>query len=125
MQGDDLEFERMAQGVERRRGAYPADDDELLAVLLRSDAEPHDSHVLLYYGFDLEAAGVEDSDIAPCPFCEPSRFNRPGLMHDDVEGYPVKYVMCYCCGARGPNAARQSWALRDWNRRIERVGQCI
>lgn len=95
------------------------EDDDLLFALLGDGVQLHDAHVVLWYGFDLTAAGIEDHDIAACPFCKPSCL-KPGLMHEDVEGWPVKYVMCYACGARGPSAAKESFALRDWNRRSGR-----
>ena len=85
----------------------------------------HDSHVLLWSGMDLIAAGNWYPVIAPCPF--PHGYgmgDRDKALilteHDRGEGSErryryVKYVQCGDCGACGPWAHLESEALRLWS----------
>jgi hypothetical protein len=126
MQGDDLDFERMAQGVERRLAETAAADDKLFEelfgvafdVLWPPIPELFDGHVWLYYGFDLSAAGIE-GEVADCPFCVAAgrHSDCTGLDADQVDGCWIKFVSCGNCGTHGPWGRTESEALSQWNRR--------
>lgn len=77
------------------------------------------SHVLLYRGFDLSAAGIWSHQIAPCLYCgNRLRPDEPALiLTDEVPswGRQVHFVCCGDCGTRGPWADSESRALRAWN----------
>lgn len=80
--------------------------------------EPHQSHVLLYYGFDQTAAGYDNPPLKRCPFCtsletlvfyeDRAGFGRSGTAHQ---------VICGGCGATGPIAHTESQAAARWNAR--------
>lgn len=87
---------------------------------------PDDSHVMLWKGFDLSAAGIYDLEFAPCPFCEGRRGLEKGMLQlteydrgaifGDRRRW-VKYVCCGDCGTCGPWGSSESEGLRAWNER--------
>lgn len=87
---------------------YDSDDLEDPAI--------HDSHVLLYYGFD--QTSVWCPPLKRCPFCtgleiivsykDRAGFGRSGIAH---------LVICGGCGATGPIAHTESQAAARWNTR--------
>lgn len=87
------------------------------------DLEPgHDpcySHVFLYRGYDLAAAGIWEHDIAPCLLCAPPPPDRdPAVILTDETlhwGRLIHFVCCGNCGTRGPWADSESQALALWN----------
>ncbi len=83
------------------------------------DFDPCTSHVLLYQGYDLAAAGIWEREIAPCLLCAgPPATDDPALcVTDEVLhwGRRIHFVCCGDCGTRGPWADRESEALQQWN----------
>ena len=87
------------------------------------DLEPgHDpcySHVFLYHGYDLSAAGIWEHDISPCLLCAPLPPGRdPAVILTDEKlhwGRLIHFVCCGNCGTRGPWADSESQALALWN----------
>lgn len=85
----------------------------------------HTSHVLLYHGCDLAAAGIWVHEIAPCLLCAPLPDGRdPALILTDETlhwGRLIHYVCCGNCGTRGPWANSESQALALWNAAHQRL----
>ena len=83
----------------------------------------HTSHVLLYYGYDLAAAGIWEHDIAPCFFCKSMNPERRQdlILTDETlrHGLNIHFVCCSGCGTRGPWADKESQALAQWNAAYE------
>ena len=86
--------------------------------------DEYSSHVLLYYGCDLAAAGIWEHDIAPCLLCAPLPPDRePVVILTDETlhwGRHIHFVCCGNCGTRGPWADTESQALALWNGAHER-----
>lgn len=58
--------------------------------------------------------------LADCPHCGERQYNKSGyprLQHGIDRQNFRHYVICWNCGARGPNAANRFWATRKWNKR--------
>lgn len=77
------------------------------------------SHVMLYQGYDLSAAGIWQPEFSPCSFCDPTPSpQEPALLLTD-ERLPSKrlvhFVCCGNCGARGPWGNSESQGLALWN----------
>lgn len=83
------------------------------------DTDHCTSHVLLYHGFDLAAAGVWQHEFASCLLCEgsPPPDDPALILTDEVLhwGRRIHFVACGVCGTRGPWAERESDALLLWN----------
>ena len=81
--------------------------------------DPCYSHVFLYRGYDLSAAGIWEHDIAPCLLCAPLPADRdPAVILTDETlhwGRLIHFVCCGNCGTRGPWADSESSALAQWN----------
>jgi hypothetical protein len=77
------------------------------------------SHVLLFRGFDLSAAGIWEHDIAPCLLCAPLAADSDSalILTDETlhSGRLIHFVCCGNCGTRGPWASSESSALAQWN----------
>lgn len=89
-----------------------------------------DSHVLLWYGYDLTAAGILQNDIAPCLFCPPTlrREDDPVVCITEETlhwGKRILFVSCGQCGTRGPWARTESEALAWWNNAYQRKQTAI
>lgn len=97
----------------------PCDDSLDWLDDLGQDVDPCYSHVFLYRGYDLTAAGIWEHDIAPCLLCAPLPDDRdPALIVTDETlhwGRLIHYVCCGICGTRGPWADTESAALAKWN----------
>jgi len=82
------------------------------------------SHVFLYRGYDLTAAGIWEHEIAPCLMCAPLQDGQdPAVILTDETlhwGRLIHLVCCGNCGTRGPWADSQSHALALWNAAYER-----
>lgn len=93
-------------------GIYTTED-----VLYLGD-ELHQSHVLLYFGFDQTAAGYENPPLRRCPFCrgwetlvwyeDRAFFGHAGIAHR---------VVCGNCGTTGPLGHTETQAVERWNGR--------
>lgn len=102
----------------------PVAEDQRFTALEWWEEDPHHdhhcSHVLLYRGFDLSAAGIWSHQIAPCLYCgNRRRPEEPALILTDEVlswGRQVHFVCCGDCGTRGPWAGSESQALALWNR---------
>lgn len=85
----------------------------------------HDSHVLMYFGADLAAAGIFEYDIAPCLLCPPTSPDEgPGvILTDEILpwGKMIHLVACGHCGTRGPWGKSESHALELWNAAYKRI----
>lgn len=97
-----------------------------LEWLLRIDADcdPFDSHVFLYRGFDLTAAGIYVHEFHPCPFCDLPADHDPCLIltEEEMHGRTIMYVCCGNCGTRGPWGRTESSGLAQWNSRATNEG---
>jgi hypothetical protein len=101
-------------------------DDSLDWLDLDPDEDRMYSHVFLYRGYDLTAAGIWQPEIAPCLLCAPlPPSSDPALILTDETlhwGRLIHFVCCGNCGTRGPWAARESDALALWNAAHARHG---
>ncbi len=97
----------------------PCDDSLDWLCDLVPGHDPCYSHVFLYRGFDLTAAGIWEHDIAPCLLCDPLPPDwEPALCLTDETlhwGRLIHFVHCGSCGTRGPWADSESQALALWN----------
>jgi len=103
----------------------PCDDSLDWLGDLEPGHDPFCSHVFLYRGYDLTAAGIWEHDIAPCLLCKPLSADRdPALILTDESlhwGRLIHFVHCGNCGTRGPWADSESRALALWNAACRRT----
>lgn len=73
----------------------------------------HDSHVMLFQGFDVHEFLGYDYVASPCLYC----LEKVVILTEEVnrDGQFIHFVQCPTCGTRGPMQRKESLALASWN----------